>query len=94
MFYHTLFHLSVLICKVCNQLVTRPVTIIYLGNTSATCNRALDKSVTIFSSSNFLRDMFSCIQNRPAWATGGDNGASVNSAVNEYLAIDRDGNCT
>ncbi len=34
------------------------------------------------------------IKNRPAWATGGDNGASVHSAVNEYLAIDRDGNCT
>ncbi len=33
-------------------------------------------------------------QNRPAWATGVDNGASVHSAVNEYLAIDRDGNCT
>ncbi len=31
---------------------------------------------------------------RPAWATGDDNGASVHSAVNEYLAIDRDGNCT
>ncbi len=31
---------------------------------------------------------------KPAWATGGDNGASVHSAVNEYLAIDRDGNCT
>ncbi len=28
------------------------------------------------------------------WAMGGDNGASVHSAVNEYLAIDRDGNCT
>ncbi len=25
---------------------------------------------------------------------GGDNGASVYSAVNEYLAIDGDGNCT
>ncbi len=34
------------------------------------------------------------IKNRPAWATGGDNGDSVHSAVNEYLAIDRDGNCT
>ena len=34
------------------------------------------------------------IKNCPAWATGGDNGASVHSAVNEYLAIDRDGNCT
>ncbi len=34
------------------------------------------------------------IKNRPAWATGDDNGASVHSAVNEYLAIDRDGNCT
>ncbi len=33
-------------------------------------------------------------QNRPALATGGDNGASVHSAGNEYLAIDRDGNCT
>ncbi len=33
-------------------------------------------------------------KNRPAWAKGGDNGASVHSAVNEYLAIDRDGNCT
>ncbi len=33
-------------------------------------------------------------QNCPAWATGGDNGASVHSAANEYLAIDRDGNCT
>ncbi len=33
-------------------------------------------------------------QNRPVWATGGDNGASVHSPVNEYLAIDRDGNCT
>ncbi len=29
-------------------------------------------------------------QNCPAWATGGDNGASVHSAVNEYLGIDRD----
>ncbi len=34
------------------------------------------------------------IKNHPAWATGGDNGASVHSAVNEYLAIDREGNCT
>ncbi len=34
------------------------------------------------------------IKNHPAWATGGDNGASVHSAVNEYLAIDRDRNCT
>ncbi len=33
-------------------------------------------------------------QNRPVWAAGGDNGASVHSAVNEYLAVDRDGNCT
>ncbi len=33
-------------------------------------------------------------QSRPAWATGGDNSASVHSAINEYLAIDRDGNCT
>ncbi len=33
-------------------------------------------------------------QSHPAWATGGDNGASVHSAVNEYLAIGRDGNCT
>ena len=33
-------------------------------------------------------------QNRPAWATDDDNGASVHSAANEYLAIDRDGNCT
>ncbi len=28
------------------------------------------------------------------WATGYDNCASIHSAVNEYLAIDRDGNCT
>ncbi len=34
------------------------------------------------------------IKNRPAWATGDDNGASAHSAVNEYLTIDRDGNCT
>ncbi len=34
------------------------------------------------------------IKHHPAWATGDDNGASVHSAVNEYLAIDRDGNCT
>ena len=33
-------------------------------------------------------------QNGPMWAAGGDNGASVHSAVNEYLAINRDGNCT
>ena len=33
-------------------------------------------------------------QNRPVWAAGDDNGASVHSAVNEYLAIERDGNCT
>ncbi len=34
-------------------------------------------------------------QNCPVWAAGGDNGVSVHSAVNEYLAlIDRDGNCT
>ncbi len=26
-------------------------------------------------------------QNRPLWAMGGDNGASVHSAINEYLAI-------
>ncbi len=25
------------------------------------------------------------------WAAGSDNGASVHSAVNEYLSIDRDG---
>ncbi len=30
------------------------------------------------------------IKNRPAWATGDDNGASVYSAVNEYLAINND----
>ncbi len=34
------------------------------------------------------------IKNRPVWATGGDTGASVHSAVYEYLARDRDGNCT
>ncbi len=34
------------------------------------------------------------IKNHPAWATGDNNGALVHSAVNEYLAIDRDGNCT
>ncbi len=28
------------------------------------------------------------------WATGDDNGASVHSAGNEYLAIDGDGNYT
>ena len=33
-------------------------------------------------------------QNHPVWATGGDNGASIHSAVNEYLAIDRDVNYT
>ncbi len=40
------------------------------------------------------RQSQSANQNRPAWAMGGDNGASVHSAVNEYLAIDRNGNCT
>ncbi len=30
-------------------------------------------------------------QKRPAWATGDDNGASVHSAVIEYLPIDRHG---
>ncbi len=34
------------------------------------------------------------IKNHPAWTTGDNNGASVHSAVNQYLAIDRDGNCT
>ena len=34
------------------------------------------------------------IKNHPAWAMGGDNGASVHSDVNKYLAIDKDGNCT
>ena len=34
------------------------------------------------------------IKYRPAWATGDDNGALVHSAVNEYMAIDRDRNCT
>ncbi len=29
---------------------------------------------------------------RPAWATGDDNGASIHSPVNEYLALDTDGN--
>ena len=33
-------------------------------------------------------------KSHPAWATGDDNGASVRSAINEYLVIDRDGNCT
>ena len=33
------------------------------------------------------------IRNYPAWAMGDDNGASVHSAINEYLVIDRDGNC-
>ncbi len=33
-------------------------------------------------------------KNCPAWATGDDNGSSVHSAINEYLTIDRDGNCT
>ncbi len=32
------------------------------------------------------------IKNCPTWAMGDDNGASVHSAVNEYLAIGRDGN--
>ena len=30
------------------------------------------------------------IKIRPVWATGGDNSASVHSAINEYQAIDRD----
>ncbi len=30
----------------------------------------------------------------PVWATGDDKGVSVHLAVNENLAIDRDGNCT
>ncbi len=34
------------------------------------------------------------IKKHPVWATGGDNGASIHSAINEYLAIDIDGNCT
>ncbi len=34
------------------------------------------------------------IKNRPAWAKRDDNGASFHSAVNEYLAIDRNGNST
>ena len=34
------------------------------------------------------------IKNRPAWVMGDDNGASVHSALNEYLTIDRDDNCT
>ena len=34
------------------------------------------------------------IKKHPAWAMGDDNGASVHSAVTEYLAMDRDGNCT
>ncbi len=34
------------------------------------------------------------IKNRPAWATGGDNGASVHSAVKMSTWLDRDGNCT
>ncbi len=29
------------------------------------------------------------IKNHPTWATGDDNGASVHSAVNEYLAIQK-----
>ena len=33
------------------------------------------------------------IKNHPTWAMGDDNGASVHLAVNEYLVIDRDGNC-
>ena len=34
------------------------------------------------------------MKKRPAWTTGDYNGASVHSGVNEYLAMDRDGNCT
>ncbi len=34
------------------------------------------------------------IKNHRVWATSDDNGASVHTAVNEYLAIDRDGNRT
>ncbi len=34
------------------------------------------------------------IKTRSAWATGDDNGALVHSVINEYLAIDRDDNCT
>ncbi len=34
------------------------------------------------------------IKNHPVWVTGDDNGASVHSALNEYLMIDRDANCT
>ena len=41
-----------------------------------------------YSSSNWL------IKNHPTWATGDDNGALAHSAVNEYLAIDRDANFT
>ncbi len=38
------------------------------------------------------------LENLSVWATGDDNGTSVHSAVNEYLAIageniDGDGNC-
>ncbi len=34
------------------------------------------------------------IKKRPTQATSDDNGASgVHSAINEYLAIDRDGSC-
>ncbi len=33
-------------------------------------------------------------KNCHTWATGDDNAASVDSAVNEYLAIDIYGNCT
>ena len=32
------------------------------------------------------------IKKHPVWATGDDNGASVHSAINENLAIDRTGN--
>ncbi len=34
------------------------------------------------------------IKNHSAWAMGDDNGAAVHSAVNEYLAIDRDDSCS
>ncbi len=32
------------------------------------------------------------MKKRPAWGTGDENGASIHSAVNEYLVIDRNGN--
>ncbi len=82
---------------VCYTCYTGPFD---LSWTSCTCRKTKRPSRPGQALGEYVVQPFSpvktswLIKNRPVWATGSDNGASVHSAVYEYLAIDRDGNFT